>query len=158
MRFYILFIINRLYARQSPLITRRSQVQILAPLPKNTRGIAEMRFPFFLSGIGPFHFHRYFHHAPPFQSANLASVAMFPSHSWDILVCVGRYVCRGIAHWKPGGNVPPLRSYSVSFVPKMYRPSSSRQLRFDRRSITLTPIVSPPSACVISVPSAPPHS
>ena len=35
MRFYFLFIINRLYARQSPLITRRSQVQILAPLPKN---------------------------------------------------------------------------------------------------------------------------
>jgi hypothetical protein len=26
-------------------------------------------------------------------------------------------------------------SYSVSFVPKMYRPSSSRDLWFDRRSI-----------------------
>jgi len=31
----------------SRLITRRSQVQILAPLPIKSRGYAEMRFPFF---------------------------------------------------------------------------------------------------------------
>ena len=37
MEILFLFIINRLYAVKSPLITRRSQVQILAPLPKYIR-------------------------------------------------------------------------------------------------------------------------
>jgi len=44
-----------------------------------------------------------------------------------------------------GGIAPPVRrGYSDYFGPKMYRPSSSHHLRFYSRSITLTPIVSPP--------------
>ena len=35
-----------------------------------------------------------------------------------------------------GGSAPPVRKgYSVFFIPKMYRPSSSRHLRLDNRSI-----------------------
>ena len=35
-----------------------------------------------------------------------------------------------------GGSAPPVRKgYSVSFIPKMYRPSSSSHLRLDNRSI-----------------------
>jgi hypothetical protein len=35
-----------------------------------------------------------------------------------------------------GGSAPPVREgYPVSCSPKMYRPSSSRHLRFDSRSI-----------------------
>src|SRR5659263_21269 len=39
MKIFFLFKINSLYAVKSPLITRRSQVQILAPLPNQIKGL-----------------------------------------------------------------------------------------------------------------------
>ena len=47
MKAEFLFIINMLCGAFGLLITRRPQVQILAPLPVKSRGIAYLRFPFF---------------------------------------------------------------------------------------------------------------
>ena len=46
------FIINKLQALGVTLITRRSQVQILAPLPYQTKGVTGNRDPFFGLHVG----------------------------------------------------------------------------------------------------------